>query len=155
MMKPYLQQNLTVYYMHSRARRILWNLFRLLANRWRIYFTFITLSVKNPSVKSDEFLPWWQIFFTDEIFYRLIFFYRQIIFVVRSSGFKPEKKQFKKKIFFKFTCKFSFDYCDQSSSDNLLPSNNFYRRIGIFIWTVICILFLKDTLGLSTDQIFA
>ena len=97
MMKRYLQQNLTVYYMHSRARRILWNLFRLLANRWRIYFTFITLSVKNPSVKSDEFLPWWQIFFTDEIFYRLIFFYRQIIFVVRSSGFKPEKKQFKKK----------------------------------------------------------
>ena len=38
-----------------------------------------TLSVKNPSVKSDEFLPWWRIFFTDKIlcqrnFYRRIFF---------------------------------------------------------------------------------
>ena len=37
-------------------------------------------------------------------------------FDVRSSGFKPEKKQFKKIFFFKFTCKFSLDYCDQSSS---------------------------------------
>ena len=36
-----------------------------------------------------------------------------------------------------------------------LPTNNFYRRIGIFIWTVFCILLLKDTLGLSTDHIFA
>ena len=44
-----------------------------------------TLSVKDPSVKSDEILPWWRIFFTDEniclrnflptnIFYRRIFF---------------------------------------------------------------------------------
>ena len=44
-----------------------------------------TLSVKNPSVKSDGFLPWWRIFFTDEIFCRrnflqTYFFYRQIIF---------------------------------------------------------------------------
>ena len=39
-------------------------------------------------------------------------------FDVRSSGFKPEKKQFKI-FFFKFTGKFSIDYCDQSSSGNL------------------------------------
>ena len=123
MMKRYLQQNLTVYYMHSRARRILWNLFRLLANRWRIYFTFITLSVKNPSVKSDEFLPWWQIFFTDEIFYRLIFFYRQIIFVVRSSGFKPEKKQFKKNFFLNLLVNFRLTTVIN------LHLTIFYRRI--------------------------
>ena len=74
-----------------------------------------TLSVKNPSVKSDEFLPWWRIFFTDEI--------------CCWRNFLPT-------VFF-------------------LPTNNFYRRIGIFIWTVFCILLLKDTLGLSTDHIFA
>ena len=40
-----------------------------------------TLSVKNPSVKSDEFLPWWRIFFTDEIFYRRIFFTDELVFL--------------------------------------------------------------------------
>ena len=44
-----------------------------------------TLSVKNPSVKSDEFLPWLRIFFTNEIFCQrnflpTDFFYQQIIF---------------------------------------------------------------------------
>ena len=55
MMKPYPKQNLmpdkTVYnYRHSRARRISENLFGILANRWRIFFTTINLEpnhVKN------------------------------------------------------------------------------------------------------------
>ena len=52
MMKPYPQQNLTadkrVYnYRHSRARRIAENLFGILANRWRIFFTTITLEPKH------------------------------------------------------------------------------------------------------------
>ena len=52
MMKPYPQQNLTadkrVYnYRHSRARRISENLFSILANRWRIFFTAINLETKN------------------------------------------------------------------------------------------------------------
>ena len=51
MMKPYLQQNLTadkrIYnYRHNRARRILENLFGIVANRWRIYFTIINLDLK-------------------------------------------------------------------------------------------------------------
>ena len=52
MMKPYPQQNLTadkrVYnYRHSRARRISENLFDILANRWRIFFTTINLKPKH------------------------------------------------------------------------------------------------------------
>ena len=52
MMKPYPQQNLTadkrVYnYRHSRARRISENLFGILANRWRIFFTTINLEPKH------------------------------------------------------------------------------------------------------------
>ena len=51
MMKPYPQQNLTtekrVYnYRYSRARRISENLFGILANRWRIFFTTINLEPK-------------------------------------------------------------------------------------------------------------
>jgi len=51
MMKPYPQQNLTVdrriyNYRHSRARRISENLFGILANRWRIFFTTINLEPK-------------------------------------------------------------------------------------------------------------
>ena len=51
MMKPYPQQNLTedkrIYnYRHSRARRISENLFGILANRWRIFFTTINLEPK-------------------------------------------------------------------------------------------------------------
>ena len=50
-MKPYPQQNLTadrrIYnYRHSRARRISENLFGILANIWRIYFTIINLEPK-------------------------------------------------------------------------------------------------------------
>ena len=52
MMKPYPQQNLTadkkVYnYRHSRSRRISENLFGILANRWRIFFTRINLEPKT------------------------------------------------------------------------------------------------------------
>ena len=52
LMKPYLQQNLTadkrVYnYRHSRAIRISENLFGILANRWRIFFTTINLEPKH------------------------------------------------------------------------------------------------------------
>ena len=52
MMKPYPQQNLTtdkrVYnYRHSRARRISENLFGILANRWRFFFTTINLEPKH------------------------------------------------------------------------------------------------------------
>ena len=52
MMKPYPQQNLTadkrVYnYGYSRARRISENLFGILANRWRIFFTTINLEPKH------------------------------------------------------------------------------------------------------------
>ena len=52
MMKLYPQQNLTadkrVYnYRHSRARRISENLFGILANRWRIFFTTINLEPKH------------------------------------------------------------------------------------------------------------
>ena len=52
MMKPYPQQNLTadkrVYnYRHSRARRISENLFGILANKWRIFFTTINLEPKH------------------------------------------------------------------------------------------------------------
>ena len=48
MMKPFPQQVLDapkrVYnYRHSRARRISENLFGILANRWKIYFTVINL----------------------------------------------------------------------------------------------------------------
>ena len=47
MMESYPQQNLTadkrVNYRHSRARRISDNLFGILANRWRIFFTTIDL----------------------------------------------------------------------------------------------------------------
>lgn len=52
MMKPFPQQGLTpgkrIYnYRHSRARRISENLFGILANRWRIYFTIINLDPKH------------------------------------------------------------------------------------------------------------
>ena len=52
MMKPYPQQNLTadkrVYnYRHSQARRISENLFDILANSWRIFFTTINLEPKH------------------------------------------------------------------------------------------------------------
>ena len=52
MIKPYPQQNLTadkrVYnYRHNRARRISENLFGILANRWRIFFTTINLEPKH------------------------------------------------------------------------------------------------------------
>ena len=52
MMKPYPQQNLTadkrVYnYGYSRARRISENLFGILANRWRFFFTTINLEPKH------------------------------------------------------------------------------------------------------------
>lgn len=55
MMKPYPQQNLSadkrIYnYRHSRARRISENLFGILANRWRIYFTIINL---EPEIVKD------------------------------------------------------------------------------------------------------
>ena len=51
MMKPYPQQNLTadkrIYnYKYIRARGISENLFGILANRWRIYFTIINLEPK-------------------------------------------------------------------------------------------------------------
>ena len=51
MIKPYPQQNLIadkrIYnYRHSRAGRNLENLFGILANRWRIYSTIITLEPK-------------------------------------------------------------------------------------------------------------
>ena len=38
----------------------------------------------------------------------------QSIIVIRNNRFKLDMKQF----FKNFTCKFSIDYCDQSSSDN-------------------------------------
>ena len=75
MMKPYPQQNLTadkrVYnYRHSRARRISENLFGILANRWRIFFTTINLEPKhvenivlsalalhNMRIKNPAYLP--------------------------------------------------------------------------------------------------
>ena len=52
MMKPYPQRNLTadkrVYnYRQSRARRISENLFGILGNRWRIFFTTINLEPKH------------------------------------------------------------------------------------------------------------
>ena len=52
MMKPYPQQNLTAdkrvcNYRHSLARRISENLFAILANRWRIFFTTINLEAKH------------------------------------------------------------------------------------------------------------
>ena len=52
MMKPYPQNNLTVdkriyNYRHSCARRISENLFRILANRWRVFYTMIPLSPKR------------------------------------------------------------------------------------------------------------
>ena len=51
MMKPFPQQGLTaekrIYnYRHSRARRISENLFGILANRWRVFFTIINLDPK-------------------------------------------------------------------------------------------------------------
>ena len=51
MMKPFPQQGLTgerrIYnYRHSRARRISGNLFGILANRWIIFFTIISLEPK-------------------------------------------------------------------------------------------------------------
>ena len=51
MIKPYPQKNLTVdkriyNYRHSHARRILENLFVILANSWRIDFTIINLESK-------------------------------------------------------------------------------------------------------------
>ena len=51
MMKPFPQQGLTrekrVYnYRHSKARRISENLFEILANRWRVFFTIINLKTK-------------------------------------------------------------------------------------------------------------
>ena len=51
MMKPYPQNNLTIdkriyNYRHSRTRRISENLFGILANRWRIFYTIIPLSPK-------------------------------------------------------------------------------------------------------------
>ena len=51
MMKPFPEQGLTgerrVYnYRHSRARRISENLFGILANRWRTFFTIINLELK-------------------------------------------------------------------------------------------------------------
>ena len=57
MMKPYRQQSLTadkrVYnYRHSRARRISDNLFGIIANRWRIFFTTINLEPKYVIVLS-------------------------------------------------------------------------------------------------------
>ena len=75
MMKPYPQQNLTVdkrvyNYRHSRARRISENLFGILANRWRIFFTTINLEPKhvenivlsalalhNMRIKNPAYLP--------------------------------------------------------------------------------------------------
>ena len=52
MMKPYPQQNLTAdkrayNSRHSRARRISEDLFGILANRWRIFFTTIKLEPKH------------------------------------------------------------------------------------------------------------
>ena len=52
MMKPFPQQGLTqerrIYnYRHSRARRISENLFGILANRWRVFFTIINLEPKK------------------------------------------------------------------------------------------------------------
>ena len=75
MMKTYPQQNLTAYkrvynYRHSRARRISENLFGILANRWRIFFTTINLEPKhvenivlsalalhNMRIKNPAYLP--------------------------------------------------------------------------------------------------
>ena len=72
MMKPYPQQNLTedkrVYnFRHSRARIISENLFGILANRWRVFFTTINLInivfsalalhnmlIKNPAYRSGN-----------------------------------------------------------------------------------------------------
>ena len=52
MMKPFPQQGLIpgkrIYnYRHNRARRISENLFGIVANRWRIYFTIINLDPKH------------------------------------------------------------------------------------------------------------
>ena len=52
MMKPFPQQGLNeerrLYnYRHSRARRISENLFGILANRWRIFFSIINLEPEN------------------------------------------------------------------------------------------------------------
>ena len=51
---------------------------------------------------------------------------------MRNNGFKPEKKQFCKK----FTCKFSIDYSDQSSSDNLYIKLLTSKTLKRFLLTI-------------------